>query len=178
MEAAWNLAFWASLIRTCDWLEKYHILAVSQFAVFLFSWVMLGPFAWLLSVVLVVHVSDAMPKRTRGAPPEAGQLRAWLALNHLMEDQMQWGVHGAERRELIRWLLDDDYEDRLQCLPRCDGELVGHLKRLPAVTASLLITLSASRSAALTTTTTLRGELGTTDIERRLSSSCSACSCA
>ena len=85
MEAAWNLAFWAPLILVIGQRSITRLLFVRCLRS---SRVMLVPFAWLLSIVLVVHVSDAMPKRTRGVLPEPGQ-RALLALDERMEDQIQ-----------------------------------------------------------------------------------------
>ena len=78
----------------------------------------------LLLLPVLVHAV----KRDRGTPTP-DHARAWLGLHADQEQQMQYGHHDVQRRNLHDWLLGGNYEGLLLSLVDANPALVEYLRR-------------------------------------------------
>ena len=78
--------------------------------------------------LLLLPVLVQAVKRDRGTPTP-DHARAWLGLHADQEQQMQYGHHDVQRRNLHDWLLGGNYEGLLLSLVDANPALVEYLRR-------------------------------------------------
>ena len=117
---------------------------------------------WLLAALFALSgVAEGMPQRQRG-PPRPDEQLAWLGLDELQEAEMtRFDERGDEaRRELLDWLLDGSYYERLTSLVDRNPELVDYLQRFSVSYYTYDLSMADLRQSLINRTPTYECMLG------------------